>query len=1442
MPRRHASMTDAELTPGPAADDGETAASHPVRGHPKAPLVSCLCVTDDREPFLPWLSWNFGRQTWPYRELVIVTSTDVPRSIAGAPGVRVVEVAHGTNVPAKRNVALDAAEGSIVAWFDDDDWQHPRRLEHLVAAISDETPIAGWASAWFVDLAQSRCAPYRRRERVLFNGAGFRTEVARSVRFDPAVSRASDSGWLRGLTSRRQRTAKVLPGDNGFFWLCHDQNISNPARSRRFPDGLETLRGRLIGAWRDTDEQLDALRQRLQRRASASALPTVVAAGSREPAPSAPGPADAPSAGRPGSPPVAAVVKACALDVPFLEITLPHMLRQARFRFVERLLVLDRRRTFAGKYQSRGRGGEGELDRVVADLLAAGHVDRVVEVDSETDHARGVMARYFGKRGAPAYAATGGPIYATLLGLEEAPVDHVVQFDSDMLFHAAGPSWVEAGLAKLQADDSVWVVMTHAGPPAGPLGATSSLGSLNSRRSRWDARLGAWRCHTVSTRYFLTDRRRLHGKLAPVPMAGGCAPLEICIGRAMQRHRASRANLALEGSWDLHPYSHEAPFPEWAEAIAAAVERGDVPRGQRGKYDLRLDLPQERQAWADLLGIAGQARPSKPMSVEVSSRASAPSAPTTLPTPRAAREPDTAASEPRRGLAAASRDVAVAPIAVVIPVRDRAGARLQRCMASLAWQSGGPPLQTIVVSHGSRPETDAELEALCRDEGATLIRIGQPSDPWCKPLALNVGLRATDPALAFVMTLDADMILAPDFLANVLDMLREQPRRMVLCRSSDLPRGVEPPRRDALFDAFATLRASARLRGFQGSGGIQAASRAFFFEARGYDEDMVWWGAEDNDMVQRAALAGLEHAWICDRTAMLHQWHPTSVATTTDRRRRAEMLRARRNNHEIARSRAQQLVRNTDDWGRARPVAAASVLPPAGPLVRAPRRAAARVARRGVTEIPPPDPGWDAEHEQRLRHELDRVARTEPLGEGRMIAVVVPVFSRPDRVRPLLESFLAATRDEDAALYFVAQGSDTREVAAIRACGLEPLFVGDADQSWAKKINHGYARTVEPWLLLGADDLAFWPGWVDVIRADLSAHVGVIGTNDLGNAATMDGRHSTHPLVRRMYANVCGTVDERGKVVHEGYVHNFPDTELVATAKRRGLYLHRADCVIEHLHPAWGKARRDHVYAIGQRSARRDRAVFDERARKFGWATAANPSELGTRDPAVATAVVPHTVHSSDPKGEDRSASDRGSNEILLSILVPTMPGRERKLAFLLENLDAQVRRPDVELLVLRDNRSLTIGAKRNKLVQIARGEYVAFVDDDDAVAPDYVDALCIALLCDRPDLLCFTAVVRGHGPEKPCRFDPSFRDENLPHEYRRRPNHLMVWRRTLTASVPWPDVSHREDALWAEAVARVPARAVTLDRALYTYQFDPADNSSRPSRQSRRHVVKNRN
>lgn len=258
----------------------------------------------------------------------------------------------------------------------------------------------------------------------------------------------------------------------------------------------------------------------------------------------------------------------------------------------------------------------------------------------------------------------------------------------------------------------------------------------------------------------------------------------------------------------------------------------------------------------------------------------------------------------------------VAPLTVVIPVRNRAGQRLRNSLRSLYWQTGGRPAQVIVVSFGSTLHINKELSSLCAEEAAKLIIIGDPCRPWNKSLALNVGIRATLPEVPLLATMDADMILAPSFLEVVLERLQRDPPALVLCRISDLPARIPmPPEKTQLLAAFAGLQSLTRLRPRFGSGGFQAARRAFFFDIRGYDEDLHWWGAMDKDLVNRARLAGLDIEWIEERTAMLHQWHPRKHKILTCGREIDKAKLAWRRNHEMVRVRSAILKRNSRGWG-----------------------------------------------------------------------------------------------------------------------------------------------------------------------------------------------------------------------------------------------------------------------------------------------------------------------------------------------------------------------------------------------------------------------------------------------------------------------------------------------------------------------------------------------
>ena len=192
------------------------------------------------------------------------------------------------------------------------------------------------------------------------------------------------------------------------------------------------------------------------------------------------------------------------------------------------------------------------------------------------------------------------------------------------------------------------------------------------------------------------------------------------------------------------------------------------------------------------------------------------------------------------------------------------------------------------------------------------------------------------------------------------------------------------------------------------------------------------------------------------------------------------------------------------------------------------------------------------------------------------VVVLVPMLGRPHAVEPLAESLAAST--DDARILWIVSPDDRDVVAATR--GMDVLSVPRRDRGdYAAKMNAGYRATTEPYLFLGACDIRFHPGWLPACMAKVKAGYQVIGTNDLGNKGTADGRLSTHTLVVRSYVDRHGTIDKRGELLHEGYWHEFVDNELVATAKHRGVYGHARRAHVEHLHWLWGKRDRDSVDA-----------------------------------------------------------------------------------------------------------------------------------------------------------------------------------------------------------------------------------------------------------------------
>lgn len=154
--------------------------------------------------------------------------------------------------------------------------------------------------------------------------------------------------------------------------------------------------------------------------------------------------------------------------------------------------------------------------------------------------------------------------------------------------------------------------------------------------------------------------------------------------------------------------------------------------------------------------------------------------------------------------------------------------------------------------------------------------------------------------------------------------------------------------------------------------------------------------------------------------------------------------------------------------------------------------------------------------------------------------------------------------------------------------GAAVYFLGVRYPSYAKAINAGAKESTEPYLFCGADDLKFTKGWLEEALKKMNGNIQVVGTNDLHS-----GDRATHCLVSREF--LPGTQDNTGLLMHEDYVKIYGDTELVQTARHRGVYDYAPESVVEHLHPDWDTRKKDEIDLLPRKYDIPDEERFNKR-------------------------------------------------------------------------------------------------------------------------------------------------------------------------------------------------------------------------------------------------------
>lgn len=187
------------------------------------------------------------------------------------------------------------------------------------------------------------------------------------------------------------------------------------------------------------------------------------------------------------------------------------------------------------------------------------------------------------------------------------------------------------------------------------------------------------------------------------------------------------------------------------------------------------------------------------------------------------------------------------------------------------------------------------------------------------------------------------------------------------------------------------------------------------------------------------------------------------------------------------------------------------------------------------------------------------------------------------------------------------------------------------------------------------------------------------------------------------------------------------------------------------------------------------------------------------------------------------------SKEIKLSILICSLNKRAKSLERLLGILDKQ-KTSQVEILIKTDDGEMNIGEKRNKLIDLAKGEYICFIDDDDIVSENYIPKIIEACKLG-PDVVGIVGEITTDG-RNPFKFISStqYKHWSTNHTdriYYRNPNHLNPTKSSIVKKVRFDDsMNGGEDKEYSDRLYDQLGSEVRISQPIYKYLFSTKDKS----------------
>jgi len=200
-------------------------------------------------------------------------------------------------------------------------------------------------------------------------------------------------------------------------------------------------------------------------------------------------------------------------------------------------------------------------------------------------------------------------------------------------------------------------------------------------------------------------------------------------------------------------------------------------------------------------------------------------------------------------------------------------------------------------------------------------------------------------------------------------------------------------------------------------------------------------------------------------------------------------------------------------------------------------------------------------------------------------------------------------------------------------------------------------------------------------------------------------------------------------------------------------------------------------------------------------------------------------------------------NNIKLTIGISTIPNRILNASLLPKLLnkliDQTKNRDDVEIIILGDNKKITIGKKRDRLVQMAQGKFIVLIDDDDDISEDYVDVICQIIDNNKNiDVISYMQIANINGENWTVDFSLDYNKEHPLNqlEYifdeqqniigkqicKRPPFPVCPFRTELAKKCRFIDFQSSEDVLWARKLWKLCKKEYKLNKIMHIYNWYP--------------------